>query len=442
MAKRQTGIWGKFDVLLGTTYLILVLFGWFNIYAAGYTLEHPSIFDFSQEYGKQFIWIGISLAIGFFLLIIEGEIYKQIALPVYGFFILLLIAVLIFGKEVNGAKSWFGIGSFGIQPSEFSKLGVALALAATLEKFNPKDFSLIPRLIAASIILIPAFFILLQPDAGTTLVFLSFILVLYREGYSGNLLLLGILALFIAVLTLLTIKLSWSIFNIAIPGYSLLIAGIMLALVAIFLVIKYSVLPRYRPPYFRNLIVAGILSIVVVGAVNYVYQSDKFLKEHHKNRIDVLFGHKEDPRGVGYNVNQSKIAIGSGGVAGKGFLKGTLTKYKYVPMQSTDFIFCTIGEEWGFIGSSLIVILFCILLMRIIFIAERQRSRFTRIFGYSIAGVFFFHFLVNIGMTIGLAPVIGIPLPFFSYGGSSLMVFSAMIFILLKLDSERLDILR
>lgn len=442
MVKRKGGIFGAFDIPLLITLFALMIFGWLNIYSAGLNLDHPSIFDGSREYGKQFYWMIAAMVIGFVILLIEGEVFKQFAMSYFGITILLLIAVLLFGKKVNGATSWFGFGSFGIQPSEFAKLGVALALSSFLVQVNEKIPTLRTKFIAIGIIGIPAALIMLQPDPGTTLVFFSFVFVLYREGLSGNLLLLGLLVIIIAVLSMLTMNYSMEVFSINVPGYVLLCIAIILACTAAYFVISYLIMPRHRTKYFKNTIITGVISLILIGAVSSVYNSDKILKEHHKNRLNVLFGHTEDIQGVGYNVHQSQIAIGSGGTTGKGYLDGTLTKYKYVPMQSTDFIFCTIGEEWGFMGSSFIILLFLFLFYRIILIAERQRSKFTRIYAYAVASVMFFHFMINIGMTIGLAPVIGIPLPFFSYGGSSLIIFSAMLFILVKLDSERLDILR
>ncbi len=471
MVKRSNSIFGSFDILLFTVFIVLLFFGWLNIYSAALNPEHSSIFDRSQEYGKQFIWICVSLGIGFFIMLLDGGIFKQFSLPFYGITTLLLIAVLLFGKKVNGATSWFGVGSFGIQPSEFAKLGLALFLSFIIsEKVSigtDIDFNVLgvrikidgSTILSKGIIAIPALLIALQPDPGTMLVFLSMILVLYREGLLEVPLYFGILSIVISILTLLTINSAINIFGYPVHGHYFLILGIILIVGITIYLINYFAVPRKRSKFIRNSIVTGVLSVIILGAVSFVYNSDKYLnsdenladpaykktsilKEHHKNRIDVLFGHKEDNQGIGYNVNQSKIAIGSGGGTGKGYTNGTLTKYKHVPMQSTDFIFCTIGEEWGFLGSALIVILFFFMLFRIIAIGERQRSVFTRVYAYCIASIFFFHFLINIGMTIGLAPVIGIPLPFFSYGGSSLMVFSAMIFILLKLDSERLDILR
>ncbi|NND77327.1 MAG: rod shape-determining protein RodA [Flavobacteriales bacterium] len=442
MVKRKEGIFGTFDIPLLIAFLLLMFMGWFNIYSAGLSLDHPSIFDSSREYGKQFYWMMGALFIGFVILLLDGEVFKQFSIPFYGFTVLLLIAVLFFGKKVNGATSWFGFGSFGIQPSEFAKLGVALALSGFLVQVNEKIPTKRTKLKAMAIIAIPALLVLMQPDAGTTLVFASAVLVLYREGLSGNLLLLALLAIVIAILSMLTMNYSLELFSFSIPGYAVLCFVIAMVCVAGYFLIKYFIVPRHRKKYFRNIIVTGGISLILIASVSYVYNNEGLLPEHMKNRLNVLFGHTQDIQGVGYNVHQSKIAIGSGGSTGKGYLDGTLTKYKYVPMQSTDFIFCTIGEEWGFLGSSFVVLLFLFLFYRIIHIAERQRSRFTRIYAYAIASILFFHFMINVGMTIGLAPVIGIPLPFFSYGGSSLIVFSAMLFILLKLDSERLEVLR
>ena len=424
--------------------LILILVGWINIYAANYSPEHSNIFDLSREYGKQFIWIVVALVATTLVFILDPNFFIRSAFPLYLVVIVLLIAVLLFGKEVNGAKSWFGIGAFGIQPSEFAKLATALALAAFISSAKYKFFITRVRLAALGLILVPAALILLQPDAGTLLVFLAFVLVLYREGLSGNVLLLGILALMLSVLALL---MKASVFKIPFtdieyPGYYLLIVAILLIGIVSVRLIRIFVLPRYRRDKFRFLLIGCLGSIMFILAVNFIYESDLLLQPHHKTRIDVLMGLEEDPMNAGYNVNQSKTAIGSGGFGGKGFLKGTLTKYKYVPMQSTDFIFCTIGEEWGFLGSATIVLLYFILLLKLIIIAERQRSQFTRVFAYSVASIMFLHVLINIGMAIGLAPVIGIPLPFFSYGGSSLIAFATMIAIVVKLDASRLDVLR
>ena len=436
-------ILGSVDRPVLVIYLILVLMGWVNIYAANYSPDFPNIFDTSREYGMQFIWICIGFVMGVGLLLFNGEFFRRNAIIFYGVVLLLLIAVLVFGREVNGAKSWFGVGGFGIQPSEFSKIGTALVIASYLSDVNMKVKGAKELMVTAILIGIPSVLILMQPDPGTLLVFMGFLLVMYREGMIGNIIFLGIGLLFVALTTLFFIKSEWEpIEGTILTGEMFITLAIIAAGVLSFIVIKRIVKPRFRRGNLRAWALVLITSLISVWAISFVYNSDSILKPHHKTRIDVLFGHMEDPSGAGYNVTQSKIAIGSGGFFGKGFLQGVLTKYKYVPMQSTDFIFCTIGEEWGFLGSSLVLLLFLGLLLRIIHLAENQRSAFTRIFAYSVASILFMHILINVGMAIGLAPVIGIPLPLFSYGGSSFLNFTAMIFILLRLDSERLEVFR
>ncbi len=447
---------GNLDKPLLLIYILLITMGWVNIYAANYSEAFPSIFDSSREYGMQFIWMCIGLVAGTGLLLFDGEFYRRNAVFVYGGVILLLIAVLLFGREVNGATSWFGVGGFGIQPSEFAKMGTALMVASFLSGVNViknktsakikfLGFLSMPAslLTVIGIIGLPALLILLQPDAGTLLVFTSFMLVLYREGLVGNIIFLAIGLVIVAISTLFIVKMNWTpMEGVSIPG-ELMLSLLFLVIAGLsFLIIQKAVKPRFRKKNIRGLILITITSIAFIWAISWVYNSGSFLQSHHIKRIDVLFGHVEDASGAGYNVTQSKTAIGSGGFAGKGFLQGVLTKYKYVPMQSTDFIFCTVGEEWGFLGSTFVLLLFLTLLLRIIHLAERQRSDFTRIFAYAVASIFFLHILINIGMAIGLAPVIGIPLPFFSYGGSSFISFTAMIFILLRLDSERLAVFR
>jgi rod shape determining protein RodA len=366
----------------------------------------------------------------------------NISIPVYVVTILLLIGVLIFGKEVNGAKSWFGFGSFGIQPSEFAKVGVAMALARYLSLPTTHFYDLNSKLTAYIIIIIPSVLIALQPDIGTVLVFAAFILTLYREGLSGNIFLMGILAIILSVTSLLfkPIVVTLPYTDINIPGQYILVFFILIFGIISYFGIKLFVFPRYRKNKYRLLIFGFIGSLLLTFSVDRIFE--KGLDNHQKTRINILLGLEEDPLGAGYNVNQSKTAIGSGKIIGKGFLKGQLTKYKYVPMQSTDFIFCTIGEEWGFVGSSVIIIIFILLLTRIIIVAERQKQPYVRIYAYSVSAILFLHFLINIGMVIGLAPVIGIPLPFFSYGGSSLWSFTILIFILIRLDADRINLLR
>lgn len=491
-------------------FLLLVLMGWLNIYAATYDADNPSLFDLQQSYGKQAIWIGLGLVVGIICLLIEGRFYQNIS---YGSFIvttLLLVGVLIFGKEISGAKSWYAIGGFTLQPSEFAKIGTALAISRFLSEFNVRAKELSTTLKALVIVGIPAALILLQPDAGSTLVFASFVFVLYREGLSGNFLLFGLLCAVLFILALL-FELSGLAVILCLGTvliYSALFADWKFLLIALasvgipsVLMLEYVPSPypliallvslliglmlfNFRRRDIRNRNQRNRMLLVTLAAIGFMftvgYIFNNVLQEHQRTRITLLLGEEgkledqvaqltityenlasEDPqkkevrtalrekkrsltqlrKGVGWNVRQSKIAIGSGGFSGKGFLKGTQTKYDYVPEQSTDFIFCTVGEEWGFLGSVVVIGLFLILLARLVIMAERQRSSFSRIYGYCVASILFFHMTINIGMTIGLAPVIGIPLPFFSYGGSSLWAFTALLFIFIRLDTERMEAL-
>ncbi len=431
----------NFDRPILIMYLLLMFMGWANIYSAAYDPEHASIFDQSKEYGKQAVWMAVSLTLGAGILLIRGELFREMAFGVYGFVILLLVAVLLFGKEVNGAKAWFSIGGFGIQPAEFAKFATALALSRYLSGLKALVDTR-SRVISTAIILFPVALIMLQPDTGTALVSGAFILVLYREGLSGNVLLLGILA---AVLSVLSLILKESSFDLPFTDKVLTGQYFLLALITVFTVlgwwvVRNVVVKRERKRFYGLIVVGFISSAAFIGSVDYAFE--KVLATHQRDRILVMLGQKEDPQGLGYNVKQSQTAIGSGGFAGKGYLDGTLTKFKYVPMQSTDFIFCTVGEEWGFVGTAFVVILLTTLILRIIQISDRQRSRFTRIYAYCVACIFFLHLMINVGMTIGLAPVIGIPLPFFSYGGSSMISFTILLGILLRLDAERLSQLR
>lgn len=439
---RKTSTFQNLDWFTITIYLLLMIMGWLNIYSASYNPEASSIFDSGQEYGKQFIWIVTACVLAFVVMLFDGNFIRRISPVVFGITTLLLVLVLIFGKEVNGAKAWFGFGSFGIQPSEFSKLGISMMLAYYLSQINIKIENIKTKLVAIAIIAIPALLIMLQPDTGTVLVFSAYILVLYREGLSGNVLLLGLLAMILSVLSLLlsATAVTLPFTEIEIGGEYMLMIIIALLSIGIFYFIRRFVLPRFRRRNYALLIGTAVGSLIFISTLNETFEN--VLEPHQKIRINILLGLAEDPQGAGYNVKQSQTAIGSGGFSGKGYLDGTLTKFKYVPMQSTDFIFCTIGEEWGFLGSLVVIGLFVTLMIRLVLIAERQRSTFSRIFGYSVACIFFIHLLINIGMAIGLAPVIGIPLPFFSYGGSSLWGFTLLLFILLRLDTERLVVLR
>ena len=419
--REEKGIFQDIDWIMVILYLALIFMGWINIYAAVYNEEHQSIFDITQNYGKQLIWIFTSILLCLIILTIDGGFYAAFAYPVYGLSMLVLIAVIFAGVEINGSKSWFAIGSFRIQPAEFAKFATSMALAKYLSMLNIKMGDLKTKFIAVIIIAIPALIIIAQNETGSALIFGAFVFVLYREGLSGNFLLLGLLIVLLFILTLLLGK---------------VILLYLLGGVAILTML----LTKKKRKNIVTLSVFFLLTSSFVYSVDYVFEQK--LQPHQKKRIEVLLGKDTDLKGAGYNVNQSKIAIGSGGFLGKGFLKGTQTKYDFVPEQSTDFIFCTIGEEWGFAGSFFVVTLFIVFLLRIIFIAERQRSQFSRIYGYGVASIIFFHLAINIGMTIGLAPVIGIPLPFFSYGGSSLWSFTILLFIFIKLDANRLQILR
>ncbi len=472
--RRNSNILKQIDWVTVFIYILLVFFGWINIYAAVYDDNHQSIFDISQRYGKQLIWIGASLFLIIGIFIINHKFYSFIPFPVYLLTIFMLIFVIIFGREVNGAKSWFEIGSFKFQPAEFAKFATSLVLAKLLSIYNFKIYKFKNIITITALLLIPFILILLQNDTGSALVYVSFIFVLFREGLSGNILLIGlllivlfILALFLNVLnliigiTLLSFIIFWisnrnikqTLIGVGIFILSgLLIWGITLLfeinlleslqiLLAVLLSSAFYTLWLIRNNLHKTLLIIGfaIISISFVLSVDYIFNN--ILEKHHQSRINNLLGIEFDPLGAGYNVNQSKIAIGSGGFLGKGFLNGTQTKYNFVPEQSTDFIFCTVGEEWGFIGTSSVLFLFALLLLRLIFLAERQRSAFSRIYGYSVIGILFFHVVINIGMTIGLAPVIGIPLPFFSYGGSSLWSFTILLFIFIKLDAHRMELL-
>ena len=415
------GLFWKLDGISIGLYMLLVLLGWMNIHSAAYQPEHEHFWSMDTEYGKQMLWIGSSMLILLFLLFLDGRLYERIAYPAYVLSLLALAGVLIFGSTISGARSWYTFGGFSLQPSEFVKCTTALALAKLFSKESSREgMSARSRWIAFALIALPILLILPQPDLGSALVFSAFLFVLYREGMSLTVLLgpIGIGVLF--VLTLLLDKV-W------------VFSGIL------FLSLAVAYFSRSRPGFWRGPLLMVALGIGVVLSVDHAFH--QVLEDRHRNRIDILLGKAEDPKGIGYNTQQSLIAIGSGGLSGKGFLQGTQTRYDFVPEQTTDFIFCTVGEEWGFLGSSLVVLLFTALLFRLIFLAERQKSRFSRAYGYGVAAILFLHFAVNIAMTVGLAPVIGIPLPFFSYGGSSLWGFTLLLFIFLRLDAYRMLIL-
>ncbi|MFC3559738.1 rod shape-determining protein RodA [Pedobacter jamesrossensis] len=398
-------------------YIALCAIGFTNIYASIPHPENATAFDFTSSYGKQLIYIVSGLILGLSILLFDGRLFNVFSPFIYGGTLLLLVAVLVVGRNVGGNQAWIPIGSFRLQPSEFAKFGTALFLARYVSSFNPKfrDFKSI--FFAAIIVLAPLILIMLQPDTGSALVFLAFMFPLYREGLSGYFLLifLGMIVLFVA--------------DFLVPTYILIL--ILLTIGGLFI---------YANKRKQKLIITTVL--VTLIAIGYLFlikvAYEKVLAPHQRSRIELMLGLKTDNRGAGYNVIQSQIAIGSGQATGRGFMQGTQTKYGYVPEQSTDFIFSTVGEEWGFLGCSVLIGLYSFLLLRLVNLAERQRSTFSRVYGYSVACILFFHIFINIGMTIGIIPVIGIPLPLISYGGSSLWSFTILLFIFLKLDSNRM----
>jgi rod shape determining protein RodA len=412
----------RIDWLTVGIYAACVLMGWLNIFAAVYDPEaNQSLFDFSLNAGKQLIWIGSSLVLVIIIMVIDFKFYEAFAYVLWGLFLIALVAVIFLARDVNGAKSWFEIGSIRVQPSEFAKFGTALALAKFMGTAGVKFEQLRTKLICGVILGVPAILILLQNDTGSTMVFASFVLVLYREGLPAWVLVLGLIAAAVLILTLIVNK------YILFLGIAIIVAFIIF---------------QIRRKTFRNIaavVGGGLVVVLMILSVDFFVH--KVLQKHQRDRIMVLLDDQTDKKGVGWQVLQSKIAIGSGGLTGKGFLQGTQTKFDYVPEQSTDFIFCTIGEEHGWLGSLLVITLFMALTCRIVFLAERQKDRFARIYGYSVASIIFFHFFINIGMTVGLLPVIGIPLPFFSYGGSSLWSFTILLFIFIKIDAHRTEVL-
>lgn len=469
---RQTELLKNIDWLSIFLYTVLVFMGWLNIYAAVYDDNHSSIFDITQNYGKQLMWIGTAFVLGFFVMLTDSKFFTAFSFVIYVLMMCLLVAVPVFGVESHGAKSWFELGGIRIQPSEFGKFATCLAVANVMSRHGFKIMRFSNILLVGLLLVIPAGLILLQPDTGSALVYSSFILVMYREGLHGSLLLLCLIAVIIFIFTLLyppvtvvtmivigsliaflyyrrnrqeffrltlfivgtflfLLFLKW-LFELSVATENLLLYSYLLAcILGVYFIYKRKM------RYILLVMLASWLCLGAVVGVDYTF--DK-LPAHQQHRINELLGIEADPIGAGYNVNQSKIAIGSGGLAGKGFLQGTQTKFNFVPEQSTDFIFCTVGEEWGFVGTTLVIVLLMLFILRIIWLAERQRSDFSRIYGYGVASILFFHVAINIGMTIGMAPVIGIPLPFFSYGGSALWAFTILIFIFLRFDANRLQV--
>lgn len=414
MLKNSVG----FDWITILIYLLLVFFGWANIYSASLTDSSVDFFNFEQIHTKQLIWISLSFVLIIFILGIESKFYERFSSVIYILAIASLVGLFIFGRTIAGQTAWYVIGGISIQPSEFVKAATALAMAKFLSDIqtNIKDFK--NQLQAFLIIGIPIFLVLLQPDPGSALVYFAFFFPLYREGLHFLYLLLGFFAAILFVCTLAF-------------GLTYVIPGVLIIAVILFL----KNLKR-RPNVFKYLFIAAAC-ISFSLSVDYIFEN--VFKQHHRDRFNIVLGHEVDLRGIGYNTNQSEIAIGSGGWLGKGWTEGTQTKGQFVPEQHTDYIFSTVGEEWGFLGTSVVVLLFVLLMLRVLFLAERQKSTFNRVYGYSVVGIIFIHFLVNIAMVIGIFPTVGIPLPFFSYGGSGLWSFTILLFIFIKLDAKRMS---
>lgn len=463
--RKNDSITGSIDWTLLITYLILLCIGIATIYSVAYDPEHPNLFDFSQKYGKQIMWLGVSLFLGLLVFLIDSDIYRKFALPIYLSVIILLVIVL-FMPAVNGAHAWLGIGSMGIQPAEFAKIGTAILLARFLSQLNLNQQNIKTVLIANGIILVPMALILLQPDAGTFVVFTSFLFVMYREGVTYDPLVLKMVNLIpgikfketwlgshfipilfvIVVLSVITLLFSNTVIHldmipgVDIPGFFGVLASLFILILIGYIIMRWIFPRRERK---RAAIIAIIAFIFAAGISFTVYSAFQMLASHQKDRIELVLGLKEDPDGDDYNRNRAMAAVGSGGFAGKGYRNASVSSVRsnHVPESETDFIFCPFAEEWGFIGSIILVGLYMFMMLKIVMIAERQRSTFNRVYAYAVAMILFYHFGINIGMNIEFAPVIGIPLPFFSYGGSSMMSFSIMMFILLKLDSQRKDVL-
>lgn len=479
--KGRDNIWKSLDWVTIIIYLLLITFGWFSVCGASYDYSDHNLLDFSTRAGKQFIWIICSFGLGFVLLMLEDRFYEMFSYFIYAALIALLVVTIFIAPDTKGSRSWLILGPVSLQPAEFAKFATALALARFMSTYN---FTLKNKkniLIAASIILLPMLLIVMQKETGSALVYLAFILVLYREGMSGSILFVGVCAV---IYFILGIRFSETmigdtptsvgefiviflilVFSIVMIGvyhkkWKLVrnLAIILLATTALSYILSVHIIPfnlayvlgggcillagyliylSFKERHLSYLYIAifTLASNIFLYSSNYIFND--ILQPHQQSRIKVLLGMKDDISGAGYNVNQSKIAIGSGGLTGKGFLNGTQTSLKYVPEQDTDFIFCTVGEEQGFIGSATVLLLFLTLILRLIAIAERQPTTFGRVYSYSVLSIFLFHLFINVGMVLGLTPVIGIPLPFFSYGGSSLWGFSLLLFILLRIDAGR-----
>ena len=415
---KNQSVGNRIDYITVLLYIVLVIMGWMTIYSASLPLEETSIFDITQIYGRQMLFIGLTIPLIFIILFTDAKIFERLSFVFYGIGIILLLGLFVFGVTKKGQTNWYQFGGFGFQPSEFVKTATALLLAKYLSysQINLKYTK--HQIVGLAIIGLPVLLILMQPDAGSAMIFISLIFVLNREGLPSWYFFSGIIAIALFFLAL-----------VIQPVY-------LIAVIFIIMIIHYI----FNRSISRNPIVYGLLFLVMAGfafSVSYVY--DSVLEPHQKDRINVLIGDDVDMKKEGYNLNQSMIAIGSGGLFGKGYLEGTQTKGGFVPEQHTDYIFTTVGEEWGFLGSLTVILLFVALFLRIIYLAENQKTKFSRVYGYCVATYLFTHFFVNIAMLIKLFPTIGVPLPFFSYGGSSLWAFTILLFIFIKLDANKVN---
>ena len=481
MERRNANILGKLDWLTILLVAAIMVCGWFSICGASADLDNPDFFSFSTRPGKQMVWILCSFGIGAIVLFITQNFFNSYAYIIYGLLLLLLVVTIFVATDTKGSRSWLHLGPVSLQPAEFAKFATALALAKFVDRFDFSPSGLGDVLKACAIFFIPMLLIIGQNETGSALVYMAFLLVLYREGMTGSVLLIGFCAilffilqikfsavtfsgqpynvgtwLVLAIIQLLEVLMIWlmsrdrklmlTVLGIGIGGMLIglsislsvvpfKVTWLQAALIAV--TSAYIVFRAFKDMVHRYILVA----VFAIGSVGYLlsvdYAFNEILQPHQRTRINVILGLEDDPKGAGYNVNQSMIAIGSGGLTGKGFMKGTQTKLKYVPEQDTDFIFCTVGEEQGFKGSVFVLLLYLGLLLRLIFLAERQSSVFGRVYGYSVVCILFFHLFINIGMVLGITPVIGIPLPFFSYGGSSLWGFTILLSVFLRIDCER-----
>ncbi len=422
MRQERNNIFAGIDWILVFLFVILVIFGWMNIYAASKTEINTQIFDFSTKYGKQILWIGLSFPLIVIILFFNSKFYEQFSGILYIVCLFILILLFPFGKEINGAKSWFNFGIMSLQPSEFVKAFTALAVAKLLSD-RQYNFKLVKNQLKAFIVIFtPAILITLQPDAGSALIYLSFFFVLNREGLTLSYIIIGSLAIFLFIFSIL-----FGPYSVLTTLYILITIGTAYGI--------YKGGKRFINFNWHKILAVYFIVLLFILGTDFSY--NKIFKQHHRDRFEILLGLKNDTKNIGYNSYQSELTISSGGFSGKGFLQGNITKGDFVPEQHTDYIFSTVGEEWGFLGSSLVIIIFMLMLFRIIYLADTHTNKFGRIYGYSVASILFFHVVVNIGMVIGLLPTVGIPLPFFSYGGSSLWGFTILLFIFIRLDAHK-----